>query len=255
MSAEMHRGPCLINVCKACVGEHMFDESIDHKIFRYKSKKTTILYHFCSEHSKKLCDIYCKLCNLTICTLCITSDAHIGHKTISFLEQCEIIENDIQKDNDDLRSSVTPKYQKLLYNVEMKIKEAEEKCEEADNLLKKQSDDWHQQITNIVEQFRAEIAKTKETVLNTFKVQKSEIEETLSKIIFVLKFNEEIQESSELLKVIVYKSQNTLFRTPTNVDIPLQMPFFSPKNINLESLKQQFGSLSYNESSNFSPTP
>lgn len=77
----------------------------------------------------------------------------------------------------------------------------------------------------------------------------------MSKIIFVLKFNEEIQESSELLKVIVYKSQNTLFRTPTNVDIPLQMPFFSSKNINLESLKQQFGSLSYNESSNFSPTP
>lgn len=42
---------------------------------------------------------------------------------------------------------------------------------------------------------------------------------------------------------------------PTDVDIPLQMPFFSPKNINLESLKQQFGSLSYSESSNVSPTP
>lgn len=87
----------------------MLDESIDHKSVRYKSKKTTILYPFCSEHSKKQCDIYCKLCNLTIYTLCFTSDAHIGHKTISFLEQCEIIENDIQKDNDDLRSSVTPK--------------------------------------------------------------------------------------------------------------------------------------------------
>lgn len=142
--------------CVRPVWENTFDESIDHKIVRYKSKKTTILYPFCSEHSKKQCDMYCKLCNLTICTLCITSDAHIGHKTISFLEQCEIIENDIQKDNDDLRSSVTPKYQKLLYDVEMKIKEAEEKCEEADNLLKKQSDDWHQQITKIVEQFRAD---------------------------------------------------------------------------------------------------
>lgn len=189
--------------------------------------------------------MYCKLCDLTICTLCITSDAHIDHKIISLLEQCEIIKNEIQKDNDDLRSSVTPKYQKLLYDVEVKIKEVEVKCEEADNLLKKQSDDWHQQITNIVDQLRAEIVKTKETEVNTLKIQKSEIEQTLSKIIPVMKFNAEIQESSELQKAIAYKRQNTRFRTPTYVDISLQMPFFSPKNINLESLKQQFGSLSF----------
>lgn len=174
---------------------------------------------------------------------------------MSLLKKCDIIKKDIQKDNDNLRSNVTPLYQKLLYDVDMKIKEVEEKCEEASNLLQKQSDDWHQQITSIVEQFKVEIFKTKETKVNTLKVQKSEIEETLSKIISVLKFNEEIQKSSELLKAIAYKSQNTLFLIPTNVDIPLQMPFFLTKNINLESLKQQFGSLSFNEISYFSPTP
>lgn len=180
-TAEMHCDTCLINVCKACVGEHMFDESIDHKIVKFNSRKTTILYPFCLEHSKKRCDMYCKVCDFTVCSLCITSDAHIGHKIMSLLKKCEIIKKDIQKDNEDLRSNVTPLYQKLLYDVEMKIKEVEEKYEETSNLLQTQSDDWHQQITNIVEQFRAEIAKPKETVINTFKVQKSEIEETLLK--------------------------------------------------------------------------
>lgn len=87
--------------------------------------------------------MYCKVCDFTVCTLCITSDAHKGHKIMSLLKKCDIIKKDMQKDNDNLRSNVTPLYQKLLYDVDMKIKEVEEKCDEASNLLQKQSDDWH----------------------------------------------------------------------------------------------------------------
>lgn len=82
----MYCGICFINVCKVCVGEYMFDEFIDYKIFRYKFKKIIIFYFFCLEYFKKFCDIYCKFCNLIICMLCIIFDVYIGYKIISFFE-------------------------------------------------------------------------------------------------------------------------------------------------------------------------
>lgn len=79
--------------------------------------------------------MYCKVCDFIVCLLCIILDVYIGYKIMSFLKKCEIIKKDIQKDNEDLRLNVILLYQKLLYDVEMKIKEVEEKYEEISNLF------------------------------------------------------------------------------------------------------------------------
>ncbi|XP_062582742.1 uncharacterized protein LOC134244494, partial [Saccostrea cucullata] len=39
---QMHCDTCLVNLCKACVGEHISDESKDHKVVKFQSRNTPL---------------------------------------------------------------------------------------------------------------------------------------------------------------------------------------------------------------------
>ncbi|XP_062588389.1 uncharacterized protein LOC134250046 [Saccostrea cucullata] len=67
---QMHCDTCLVNICKACVGEHIStDESKDHKIVKFQSRKSTPLYPGCATHDKERCEMYCKQCDIPLQTL------------------------------------------------------------------------------------------------------------------------------------------------------------------------------------------
>ncbi|XP_062599208.1 uncharacterized protein LOC134260675 [Saccostrea cucullata] len=55
---QVHCDTCLVNLCKACVGEHFSaDLSKPHKIIDFKDRKSTLLYPACSFHIKYQCTI------------------------------------------------------------------------------------------------------------------------------------------------------------------------------------------------------
>ncbi|XP_062599592.1 uncharacterized protein LOC134261149, partial [Saccostrea cucullata] len=55
---QMHCDTCLVNMCKACVGDHMVsDESQKHDIVRFALRKSTPLYPRCTSHVKERCEI------------------------------------------------------------------------------------------------------------------------------------------------------------------------------------------------------
>lgn len=241
-TAEMHCDTCFINLCKACVGEHLFDETIDHKIVRFKSRKTTPIYPFCLLHTKERCEMYCTRCDVPICSACVASDKHNGHKISQVLEKCDIIKKNIQEDNEELRSKLAPLYQKMLHDLEIRIREVEEKCEEASKLISQQGDKWHKEIDSIVNQLKTQLEKIKEKGVKNLKVNKVKMEITLSKISSVLQSNEETLESNDLRTAIEYKSQNATFSKGLEiVDVPL--PTFTSIEINQQSIREQFGAL------------
>lgn len=252
--AQMHCDTCFVNLCKACVGEHVFNESKDHKIVKFKSKKTTPIYPSCLKHTKEKCEMYCKHCDVSICTACVASGAHRGHKISQLLEKCEIIKKEIQRDNGELRSKLTPLYQKMLNDLEMRIKEVEDNCEEASKLIDKQRDLWQKEIDNIVNELKTTLETKKEKEVKTLKVNKSEIKQTLSKINYALQSNTETLESNDLGAVIEYKGQNAVFSKSIEI-VDVSLPIFTPREINEESIRKQFGALSSDISEDQSLAP
>lgn len=212
-TAEMHCDTCFVNLCKACVGEHMFDESVDHKIVKFKSRKTTPIYPSCLYHSKERCEMYCTHCDTPICSACVASDKHTGHKISQLLEKCDIIKKNIQEDNEELRSKLAPLYQKMLHDLEMRIKEVEEKSEEASKLISQQGDKWHKEIDIIVSQVKTQLEKIKEKGVKNLKVNKVKTEIALSKISSVLQSNEETLESNDL------RTKNTKVKTLHSIKV------------------------------------
>eukprot|EP00105_Crassostrea_gigas_P009980 XP_011425116.1 PREDICTED: E3 ubiquitin-protein ligase TRIM71 [Crassostrea gigas] len=242
-TAEMHCDTCFVNLCKACVGEHMFDESVDHKIVKFKSRKTTPIYPSCLHHTKERCEMYCTHCDTPICSACVASDKHNGHKISQLLEKCDIIKKNIEEDNEELRSKLAPLYQKILHDLEMIIRKVEEKCEEASKLISQQGDKWHKEIDTIVSQLKTQLGKIKEKEVKNLKVNKGEMEIALSKISSVLQSNEERLESNDLRTAIEYKSQNATLNKGLEI-VDVSLPNFTPMEINQQSIREQFGALS-----------
>lgn len=197
--------------------------------------------------------MYCTHCDTPICSACVASDEHNGHKISQVLEKCDIIKKNIQKDNEELRSKLAPLYQKLLHDLEIRIREVEVKCEEASKLISQQGDKWHKEIDSIVNQLKTQLEKIKEKGVKNLKVNKVKMEITLSKISSVLQSNEETLESNDLRTAIEYKSQNVAFSKGLEI-VDVSLPTFKSIEINQQSIRNQFGVLSTDVSEDHSLT-
>lgn len=76
---------CHINLCKRCAGEHLLDESSQHKIVPIRQRGHTFEYPYCLMHTKKQCELHCEQCDIPICTQCVSSNVHLGHKAIDIM--------------------------------------------------------------------------------------------------------------------------------------------------------------------------
>ena len=83
---SMYCDLCLVKLCKACVGEHLSDETKSHKVGSYEKRGSTPK---CPKHSSRICELCCELCNITICSLCVSSGEHEQHSKVDILETFE----------------------------------------------------------------------------------------------------------------------------------------------------------------------
>ena len=82
----MHCDICHINICKACEVDHLSDESTDHKVVSFKKRGSTVNYPKCQEHSQKICEVYCRHCNVPICASCVSFGDHDQHEKVDILK-------------------------------------------------------------------------------------------------------------------------------------------------------------------------
>lgn len=241
--AEMHCDTCLVNLCKPCVGEHMSDESKDHKVVKFQSRKSNPIYPYCSVHPKERCEMHCQPCYKPICSACVASEEHKHHKVTQILQIWESKKQDIEKDKSELQSKIAPLYQKMLDRISERISEIEENAEETDKSITRHSEGWHEEVNKIVKVLKSQNQQRKEVTIKSLKAHSLEMNDALSKIKEVVDLNEDLLFSSILEKAFSYTSQTAAVRKgPVGVYAPVSK--FHPVQIQQEKLVELFGSLS-----------
>ncbi|XP_062581589.1 uncharacterized protein LOC134243346 [Saccostrea cucullata] len=205
---QSHCELCLINLCKACVGEHLSDSSIRHNVVPYKHRTSSpnVNYPYCPSHTQKGCELYCEKCDIPVCSICISSNEHHGHKLTDILQKPSFIKEILYKDLKELERRIQPTYEEIASD----IKSEKEKLEK-----------HYEKLT---------------TAENEIKQITSEVKHSIHDL-------KKILDSNDASLTSAYKSMNAEFRSlPPKINVLL--PNFSPQQINREQIHRMFGSLS-----------
>lgn len=160
---------CIINLCKACVGEHLLDESKEHSVMPIKQRGSSSKYPTCLNHSMKICELHCEQCDIPVCVLCISSQKHQFHDVKDISNTLERKKNNLKKDLEILEKYVYPKYQEIAASISEQKANLGENYQQLTTSLSKRGREWHRRIDNIIKGLQSDINEIESkhlTVLN-----------------------------------------------------------------------------------------
>ncbi|XP_056002446.1 E3 ubiquitin-protein ligase Midline-1-like [Ostrea edulis] len=239
---QSHCELCNINLCKACVGEHLSDSSKRHKVVPFLQRKDTPNYPKCLKHPNKHCEFHCEKCNIPVCSTCVTSGEHEGHKLSDILEKLSAKTESLQKDLDELETRIYPRYQEIASNVKTEKAELETKYGKLTTAADQQGEVLHREITAIVNKRKSTIAEMKTKHLDAINKNTDEITQKMAELQQIISDLKSILKSNDVSLTSTYKSRNSEFRTlPPKVRVTVHS--LSAQKINKDQLNEMFGSL------------
>ncbi|XP_062617750.1 uncharacterized protein LOC134279370 [Saccostrea cucullata] len=240
---QSHCNFCQINLCKACVGEHLSDFSKSHNVVPYKHRTSAPYYPKCPNHIQKHCELYCDKCDIPVCSTCISSGKHKGHNLSDALWKLSSKRNDLQKDLKELEVKIYPTYKEITLDLNTEKVNLEKHYEKLISAVTKQGEDWHREINILVNKQKSEFDEMKKRHLTVLNKQEKEIKQTTSDVKHCIVELKKILDSNDVSLTSAYKSRNDKFRSlPPRVHVKLSS--FSPHQVNREKLHQMFASLS-----------
>ncbi|XP_065937737.1 tripartite motif-containing protein 2 [Magallana gigas] len=232
---------CHINLCKLCIGEHILDGYDKHKIVPFQQRKSTLIYPKCETHPFKHCKFKCKNCeNILVCSSCMASEQHGGHRFEELLEIYKTKKETIENDAKELVNCISPSYEEIALDLENQLANLDGGYEKITTEISKQGEEWHREINTIISRMKTETIEVKMKHRDVLQKQLDEIRKTESLIKQTLQALMDIQESTEVLRTIEYKTDIRDFsKLPHMAQVSL--PTFIPKQIDHERLYSSFG--------------
>ncbi|XP_052695150.1 uncharacterized protein LOC128173492 [Crassostrea angulata] len=251
---SMYCDICNIQLCKACVGEHVSDDFQKHSVVLFKKRGSTPK---CPKHASKICELHCAECNNSICAICVSSGEHEQHKKVDMLEYFENKKGESQIDLEELEEAIFSQYQKIASNILSQKSDLLKNSQKLKATIDKNGEEWHKAIDNLIKNLKIiidEMDSRHNAVLNK---QESDTERRISEIKQVIYEQKKLMESYDVGLVFAYKSKNNEFRElPPKITVSL--PTFTPHQINTEKMYEQFGfltALSIKDDENGCTTP
>ncbi|XP_062579544.1 E3 ubiquitin/ISG15 ligase TRIM25-like [Saccostrea cucullata] len=243
---QMHCDTCLVNLCKACVGEHISTgETKDHKVVKFQERKSTPLYPICKTHNKEECEMFCKQCDIPVCISCVALNRHFGHELSKVLQVLDEKKNKIIEERNESNETIYPTYQDIASDVQNRMSQLKKEHKDLSSAITKHGEDWHREIDKLVQKLKAEVDEMKNTQLQTLQKHLDEINKTMSDIKEEINSVETTTDTNDLSKLFSVTSNVHMYRNLPNKIMP-SLPKFIPGKIqgDLEELSKLFGALS-----------
>ncbi|XP_061193238.1 uncharacterized protein LOC133201452 [Saccostrea echinata] len=235
---------CQIKLCKACVGEHLSDSTKNHRVVPYKAKGPDPNYPECPNHAPKLCELYCEECDTPVCSTCISSGKHQGHKISDVLQNLMINSEtkQLEKNLRELDEKICPQYEEIFSELNCEIANIAAHYEKLTSTITAHGEDWLREIETIMKKLKSEIDDMKKKHLSVLTKQEEDITKKISEVKKSIAEMKKILENKDRSLISSYQSRNAEFRRfPPKLKALL--PSFSAQPVHKDIDCQQFGSL------------
>ncbi|XP_056009673.1 tripartite motif-containing protein 3-like [Ostrea edulis] len=233
---------CNVNLCKACVEEHLSDSSKKHNVVSFLHRKSTSTYPKCPTHVDKQSELYCEKCDVLVCSTCV-SKKHKGHKLCNILEKFSSKTESLQKDLEELETRIYPRYEKMASDVQTEKSGLQTNYEKLTTAADQQGEVLQRMVITIANQRKSDIQKMKNKHMAALDKNTDEITQRITELRKIIEDLKKILNTKDVSLTSTYKSRNGEFRQlPPKVQLTL--PSLSPSKINKEKLNKMVGSVS-----------
>lgn len=80
IKVQSHCKVCQVNICNHCVDNHKLKGDKNHEIVSIDKECSAINLTKCETHKEKYCIFQCKDCHMFMCSSCIITEQHRGHR-------------------------------------------------------------------------------------------------------------------------------------------------------------------------------
>lgn len=235
----LHCDICHVNLCKPCVGEHVLDESKEHRILPFKMRGATPK---CRKHSSKICELHCEQCDCPICALCVSSFEHEQHFKVDIFKKFEEKKPALRKDIQELENHVYPKYRDIVSEIPIQRKDLNRNSENLKAAINKQGHALHREVDSVMKKMKADVDDMNLKYMAYLKKREDEITCIISEIKQNMSDMKNLLDSYDVCHVCAYKSKNMVFRK-----LPYKLTVYLPKFISYQidqaEINQQLGVL------------
>lgn len=237
--AQLHCDICHVNLCKPCVGEHILDESKEHRVVSLKKRGSTPK---CLKHSSKICELHCEQCDCPICAVCVSSFDHEQHFKVDIFKKFEEKKAALQKDIQEIENLIYPKYQDIVSEVPIYRKDLNKNSQNLKAAINKQGRDLHREVDSVIKKMKAHVDDINFKCMAYLKKREDEITGIISEIQQNISDMKKLLDSYDVCQVCAYKSKNAVFRK-LPPKLTLYLPKFIPHEIDEAEINLQLGVL------------
>ncbi|XP_078321302.1 uncharacterized protein LOC144621591 [Crassostrea virginica] len=241
--APLYCNICHTHLCGDCVEKHFSDKSKVHNVVPLEQFLSTLNYPKCPTHPTKQCELQCEQCDIPICTSCISSGKHIGHKQLEMFADFENKKEVLRRDLQELEKSIFPKYQESAAIIKTQKTDQLKHSQKLTAELNIQGEALHREIHTIIQRKQAEIDEMNVQHLAAIEKQEGETNKALHEIKQVIQDLKSLLDTSDVGLVFKYRSRIAEFRKLPH-KLKISLPNLLPQKINREELLKQIGSFS-----------
>lgn len=233
---------CDKTLCKACAGDHLLDDTKEHKVVPIKQKWSP-RKPMCPKHTSKLCDLYCKHCDNHICALCISSGKHDHHKKVDIIDRgIEELKSALNM----LKLSIYPKYEKAASDIKIKIDDVKKNSKKMKRIINENGQICHQEIDNVIKKFLSIIEERESEQLDNLREKESNLNLRINEISQNIMNLEKIVDSKDVCLASEYKTRlPEISQLPRQICFNVIFPIFNVNKIDKKQLYDLFGSMSH----------
>nr|XP_022305094.1 E3 ubiquitin-protein ligase TRIM9-like isoform X2 [Crassostrea virginica] len=235
-----HCDLCHVHVCNVCEEKHLSDVSKEHYIVPFEMRGSTSK---CSDHSPKICKLYCEYCDVPICAECVSSTEHEQHRKSPILESLLRKKKMIQIDLEELEELIYPKYKEAASNISVHIADVKENSQKLKICLNNKAQTLHSEIDTIIEKMQSDIDDTHSKHLALIQKRENFINDRIKSISQEILRVRKLLDANDILLVSKYISINHLHKTQS-IKLQATLPRFTPTKNDGYHISKQIGSLS-----------
>ena len=239
---ELHCKRCDVKLCGGCVSKHVSKITKSHEIVSFASRRSDPQFPVCNLHQNAKCEFQCQICDLAVCSKCITS-GHKFHRIVDLMEIFKSKLDSIQQNTDDMEMVLMPKLQNFLSHSELRLSTLASEYKVLKSTIKKHGQDVHRMVDVVTKRFEDEAEKMEEVSMTALKNHISESKRLLTEMQRLIEENKRLVLSNDVGKALSYDADIDKFRTGKLADVSVSAPEFKRVKLTTDELSCLFGSL------------